>query len=223
MPLTTGTFSRSLIEQHAAFVGLQSAVNEPAQRTPDRPTMKMPYDCIVWLSHSSQSVTAGNSPRSRSRVKQPFELGHEEDDQHVDDDRAQHEQDRRVSQGADDAAFEFVLLLGELGQPVERFFQEAAFAAGADDAGGQFAERPRVAGHGVGQRGAFLHARVDVFQHDRQVLVRRLLAQQFERTQQRHAAAEQGGKLAIRAGHDAGPHPRRRLCAGRRGHRPTTP
>ena len=70
-----------------------------------------------------------------------------------------------------------------------------------------------MAGHRVGQRRAFLHARMNVFQHLGQVLVRRLLANDLQRPQQRHAAAQQRGELAVRARHD--PRPARAASSSR--------
>jgi hypothetical protein len=81
-------------------------------------------------------------------------------------------------------------LLDELGQPVECFFQEAALAAGADDTGREFAECARVLRHGVSQRRAFLHARMDVVEHQFQILMWRLFPKHFDRTQQRYAATQ---------------------------------
>jgi len=70
---------------------------------------------------------------------------------------------------------------------------EAAFAAGSHDAGCQFAERTRVSNHCVGQRRAFLNAGVNIFKHCRQILIGRLLAKHFDRTQKWYPAAQQGG------------------------------
>ena len=75
---------------------------------------------------------------------------------------AEHGEKDRVGQGADDAALELGLLVGELGDALQGLFQKAALAAGADDAARQVGERPRVAGHRLGQRIALGDAGVQV-------------------------------------------------------------
>ena len=85
-------------------------------------------------------MIAGNSPRSAQSLEQGLELRHEKDDQHVDHDRAEYKQDHRVGQRADHSTFKLILLLGELGKPVECLFKKSAFAAGTDNARGQLAE-----------------------------------------------------------------------------------
>ena len=83
-----------------------------------------------------------------------FELGHEDDDQHVQDDEADDRQKDRVGHGPDDLALEVFLLFGEVGDAFEHILEETAFLSGANHADGEFAECLGVRRHGVGQSGA---------------------------------------------------------------------
>src|SRR5207248_1290261 len=83
-----------------------------------------------------------------------LELGHEEDDQRVEDDEAGGTQEDGVRQGADHLGLEVFLLLGEAGDAGQHVFEEAAFLAGVDHADGQLGEGLGVLGYGVGEAGA---------------------------------------------------------------------
>ena len=56
---------------------------------------------------------------------------------------------------------------------------------------------------------------MNVFQHLRKVFVRRLLADDFDRTQQRHAATQERRQLSIGGRHNTRSHARRAFASNR--------
>ena len=118
-------------------------------------------------------------------VEHHRELRHEKDDQHRDHDKAGRAEEQRIDHGADGAALEVFLLLGERGDPLQGVLQEAAFAAGADHVGGHLAERAGKPQHRVGQRRALLDLVMNLDQDRLEVLVRSLFAQDGQRLKDR--------------------------------------
>ena len=83
------------------------------------------------------------------------------------------------------------MLFGELGDALQCVFQEATLATGADHAHGDLAEHARMLPHGVGQGRTLFDLVVDVFQNSAQRDVRSLIAEDRDRSEQRHTATQQ--------------------------------
>ena len=92
-------------------------------------------------------------------------------------------------------------MLGEIGDAAEHVFEKAAFLAGADHAHGQLIEGPRVLGQRLGQAGAVGDAGPDFAQDFRQSRLQPLALENVEAAQERHAGAQQVGKLRIKRRH----------------------
>jgi len=127
-------------------------------------------------------------------LEQLLELGHEEDDEDVQDDEADDGEEHRVGEGADDLGLEVLLVLGEVGDAAQDVFEEAALLAGADHADGQLAKYPRVGGHGLGETGAVGDLGADLLEHVGEGLLRALPFEDVEAAQQRDAGVEQVGQ-----------------------------
>ena len=97
-------------------------------------------------------------------------------------------------------------MLGERGDPLQGVFQKAPLFPRADHADGQLGENGRVLTQSFGEPRAVGHLVSHLLQNSLERDVPRLLDQQVERSEQRHARSQQIRELRVEDAQDAGRH-----------------